>query len=61
MTQDDLRQKWMTQSDLEWSRIALGIVWMSHCEFRLFNSTDIALCWGPSDLEFPMYSGSVTS
>ena len=54
-------KKKMTQSDSEWPMIALGIVWMSHYEFRLFKSTDIALWWGPSDLEFSIYSGSVTS
>ena len=65
MTQDDLGwlktktkdSKWL----IEWSRIALGIVWISHYEFRLFKSTDIALSWGPSDLEFSIYCGSVTS
>ena len=61
MTYDDLGQKQMTQSDLEWPRIALGIIWMSHYEFRLVKSTDLALYWGPSDFEFSIYSGSVTS
>ena len=42
MTQDDLgwlETNWMTQSDLEWPRTAMEIVWMTQYDFRCVKST----------------------
>ena len=51
----------MAQSDLEWPRAAMEIVWMTQYDFRWVKSTSASLIWGPSDLNISIYSGSVTS
>ena len=51
----------MAQSDLEWPRAAMEIVWMTQYDFRWVKSTSASLFWGPSDLNISIYSGSVTS
>ena len=51
----------MTQSDLEWPRTAVEIVWMTQYDFRWVKSTSASPFWGPSDLNFSICSDSVTS
>ena len=51
----------MTQSDLEWPRTAMEIVWMTQYDFRWVKSTSASPFWGPSDLDISIYSDSVTS
>ena len=51
MTQDDLgwlETKEMVQSDLEWPRAAMEIVWMTQYDFRWVKSTSASLFWGGS-------------
>ena len=59
-----LRMTWdkiMTQSDLEWPRTAMEIVWMTQYDFRWVKSTSASPFWDPSDLNILIYSDSVTS
>ena len=51
----------MTQSDLEWPRTAMEIVWMTQYDFRWVKSTSASPFWGLSDLDISIYSDSVTS
>ena len=51
----------MTQSDLEWPRTAVEIVWMTQYDFRWVKSTSASPFWGPLDLDISIYSDSVTS
>ena len=51
----------MTQSDLEWPRTAMEIIWMTQFDFRWVKSTSASPFWGPSDLDILIYSDSVTS
>jgi hypothetical protein len=51
----------MTQSDLEWPRTAMKIIWMTQYDFRWVKSTSASPFWGPSDLDISIYSDSVTS
>ena len=41
----------MTQSDLEWPRTAMEIVWMTQYDFKWVKSTSASPFWGPSDLD----------
>ena len=61
MTQDDLIQNQMTQSDLEWPKLDMDMVWMTQYDFRWVKSIALAPFWGPSDLDISIYSDSVTS
>ena len=51
----------MTQSDLEWPRTAMEIVWMTQYDFRWVKSTSASPFWGLLDLNISIYSDSVTS
>ena len=51
----------MTQSDLEWPRAAMEIVWMTQYDFRWVKSTSASPSWGPSDLDISIYNDSATS
>ena len=61
MTQDDLGWLETKLNDLEWSKTAMEIVWMTQYDFRWVKSTSASPFWGPSDLNISIYSGSVTS
>ena len=51
----------MTQSDLEWPRTAMEIVWMTQYDFNWVKFTSASPFWGLSDLDILIYSDSVTS
>ena len=51
----------MTQSDLEWPRTAMEIVWMTQYDFRCVKSTSASPFWGPSDLDISICSDLMTS
>ena len=46
----------MTQSDLEWPRTAMEIVWMTQYDFKWVKSTSASPFRGPSDLDILIYS-----
>ena len=61
MTWDKIKWLKVTQSDLEWPREPMEIVWMTQYDFRWVKSTTASPFWGPLDLDILIYSDSVTS
>ena len=51
----------MIQCDLEWPKIGMDMVYMTHYDFRWVKSIAVAPFCGPSDLDITTYSDSVTS
>ena len=51
MTWDKIKWLKVTQSDLEWPREPMEIVWMTQYDFRWVKSTTASPFWGPLDLD----------